>query len=161
MKVDFENISNKSRIWIYQSNDEFNKSDIKIINEKSDEFIKNWKAHNKDLKSAYTILHNRFIVIAIDEDFNPIGGCSIDYSLRLIKEISNTINKNLLDRMTIIYRDNTLINSISLNEFKSQIKNGLFSNDTLIFDTTINSKQELLDKFEVKLSNSWLSKFMR
>jgi hypothetical protein len=161
MKVDFENISNKSRIWIYQSNDEFNKSDIKIINEKSDEFIKNWKAHNKDLKSAYTILHNRFIVIAIDEDFNPIGGCSIDYSLRLIKDISNTINKNLLDRMTIIYRDNTLINSISLNEFKSQIKNGLFSNDTLIFDTTINSKQELLDKFEVKLSNSWLSKFMR
>lgn len=161
MKVDFENISNKSRIWIYQSNDEFNKSDIKIINEKSDEFIKNWKAHNKDLKSAYTILHNRFIVIAIDEDFNPIGGCSIDYSLRLIKDISNTINKNLLDRMTIIYRDNTLINSISLNEFKSQIKNGLFSNDTLIFDTTINSKQDLLDKFEVKLSNSWLSKFMR
>ena len=161
MKVDFENISNKSRIWIYQSNDEFNKSDIKIINEKSDEFIKNWKAHNKDLKSAYTILHNRFIVIAIDEDFNPIGGCSIDYSLRLIKDISNTINKNLLDRMTIIYRDNTIINSISLNEFKSQIKNGLFSNDTLIFDTTINSKQDLLDKFEVKLSNSWLSKFMR
>jgi hypothetical protein len=161
MKVDFENISNKSRIWIYQSNDEFNKSDIKIINEKSDEFIKNWKAHNKDLKSAYTILHNRFIVIAIDEDFNPIGGCSIDYSLRLIKDISNTINKNLLDRMTIIYRDNTLINSISLNEFKSQIKNGLFSNDILIFDTTINSKQDLLDKFEVKLSNSWLSKFMR
>jgi len=161
MKVDFENISNKSRIWIYQSNDEFNKSDIKIINEKSDEFIENWKAHNKDLKSAYTILHNRFIVIAIDEDFNPIGGCSIDYSLRLIKDISNTINKNLLDRMTIIYRDNTIINSISLNDFKSQIKNGLFSYDTLIFDTTINTKQELLDKFEVKLSNSWLSKFMR
>ena len=75
MKVDFENISNKSRIWVYQSNDEFNKSDVKIINEKSDEFIKSWKAHNKDLKSAFTILHNRFLIIAIDEDFNPIGGC--------------------------------------------------------------------------------------
>ena len=160
MKVDFENISNKSRIWVYQSNDEFNKSDVKIINEKSDEFIKSWKAHNKDLKSAFTILHNRFLIIAIDEDFNPIGGCSIDYSLRLVKDIANTINKNLLDRTTIVYRDNSIINSISLKEIKSLINNGLFSADTLIFDTTINSKQELLDNFEVKLSNSWLSKFM-
>mgnify|MGYP000170677864 CR=1 FL=1 len=161
MKVDFENISNKSRIWVYQSNDEFNKSDVKIINEKSDEFIKSWKAHNKDLKSAFTILHNRFLIIAIDEDFNPIGGCSIDYSLRLVKDIANTINKNLLDRTTIVYRDNSIINSISLKEIKSLINNGLFSADTLIFDTTINSKQELLDNFEVKLSNSWLAKFMR
>jgi len=161
MIVDFKNISNNSRVWIYQSNEKLNLSDIKLINKKSNEFIKNWKAHNKDLKSAYTILHNHFLIIAIDEDFNPIGGCSIDHSLRLIKDISNTINKNLLDRRIIIYKENNLIKSISLSELKTQINKGLFSTDTIIFDTTINSKQDLLDKFEVKLSSSWISKFLR
>ena len=36
MKVEFDKISDESRIWIYQSNDDFTEFDVDVINKKSD-----------------------------------------------------------------------------------------------------------------------------
>ena len=160
MKVEFDKISDESRIWIYQSNDEFTEYDIDIINTKSDIFVTNWMAHNKELQASYKILNNRFLVIAVNEEFNPIGGCSIDYSLQLLKDISNTINKNLLDRLIVNYRNGSLIKSITLKDLKNNLKNGSISSETVIFNMTVRTKKELLNNFEIKLSSSWLSKFI-
>ena len=88
MKVEFDKISDESRIWIYQSNDDFTEFDVDVINKKSDLFVSNWMAHNKELEASFKILNNRFLAIAVNEDYNPIGGCSIDYSLQLLKDIS-------------------------------------------------------------------------
>ena len=49
MKVEFDKISDESRIWIYQSNDDFTEFDVDIINKKSDLFVSNWMAHNLSL----------------------------------------------------------------------------------------------------------------
>ena len=35
MKVEFEKISDESRIWVYQSNNDFTESDVDIINKSS------------------------------------------------------------------------------------------------------------------------------
>jgi len=160
MKVEFDKISDESRIWIYQSNDEFTEYDIDIINKKLDIFVANWTAHNKELQASYKILNNRFLVIAVNEEFNPIGGCSIDYSLQLLKDISNTINKNLLDRLIVNYRNGSLIKTITLKDLKNNLKNGSISPETVIFNMTVSTKKELLNNFEIKLSSSWLSKFI-
>ena len=160
MKVEFDKISDESRIWIYQSNDDFTDSDIDIIIKKSDVFVANWMAHNKELQASYKILNNRFLVIAVNEEFNPIGGCSIDYSLQLLKDISNTINKNLLDRLIVNYRNGSFIKSITLKDLKNNLKNGSISSETVIFNMTVTTKKELLNNFEIKLSSSWLSKFI-
>ena len=160
MKVEFDKISDESRIWIYQSNDEFTEYDIDIINKKLDIFVENWTAHNKELQASYKILNNRFLVIAVNEEFNPIGGCSIDYSLQLLKDISNTINKNLLDRLIVNYRNGSLIKTITLKDLKNNLKNGSISPETVIFNMTVSTKKELLNNFEIKLSSSWLSKFI-
>ena len=55
MKVEFDKISDKSRIWIYQSNDDFTESDVDIINKKSELFVNNWMAHNKELQASFNI----------------------------------------------------------------------------------------------------------
>ena len=160
MKVEFDKISDESRIWIYQSNDDFTESDVDIIHKKSELFVNNWMAHNKELQASFNILNNRFFVIAVNEEFNPIGGCSIDYSLQLLKDISNTINKNLLDRLTVNYKMGSLIKSTTLKDLKNNLKNGSFSPETVIFNMTVSTKKELLNNFEIKLSSSWLSKFI-
>ena len=106
------------------------------------------------------LLNNRFLVIAVNENYNPIGGCSIDYSVQLLKDISNIINKNLLDRLIVNYRTGSLIKSITLNDLKNNLKNGSISSETVIFNMTVSTKRELLNNFEIKLSSSWLSKFI-
>lgn len=159
MITDFKNIPDDSRVWIYQSNRDFSDSEIKIINNKTALFLDNWKAHGNELQASYLIKERRFLVIAVNEKFNPIGGCSIDYSLQLVNDISNTINLDLLDRLSVNYRSENKIKSISLKDLKNKIKNRSFSPETIIFNTTVKTKKELSSDFELKISSSWLSKF--
>ena len=159
MITDFKNIPDDSRVWIYQSNRDFTDSEIKIINNKTALFLDNWKAHGNELQASYLIKERRFLVIAVNEKFNPIGGCSIDYSLQLVNDISNTINLDLLDRLSVNYRSENKIKSISLKDLKNKIKNRSFSPETIIFNTTVKTKKELSSDFELKISSSWLSKF--
>ena len=95
----------------------------------------------------------------MNENINPIGGCSIDYSLQLINDISDTIQTNLLNRLIVNYKIDNKIASVSLNDLKNKIKDGSFSPETIIFNTAINTKGELLNNFEVDIKSSWLSKF--
>ena len=160
MITDFKKLPEDSRVWIYQSDRNLTESDIKIIENKTTLFLNNWKAHGNDLQASYLIIENRFLVITVNEGFNPIGGCSIDYSLQLVNDISSTINLDLLNRLNINYRSKNIIKSISLRDLKNRIKSRSFSPETIIFNTTVNTKKELLNDFEVKISSSWLSKFI-
>ena len=159
MRVDFKNMPDNSRIWIYQSDRDLNESEISIIDDKTTTFLDSWQAHGKDLECSYSIINKRFIVIAVNETVNPIGGCSIDYSLQLINDISDSIQTNLLNRLTVKYKIDNKIVSATLNDLKNKIKAGAFSPETIIFNTAINTKGELLNNFEVDIKSSWLSKF--
>ena len=160
MIVDFKTMPDDSRIWIYQSNRDFNESEIGIINDKTTSFLDNWQAHGKDLECSYSIIDKRFIIIAVNESVNPIGGCSIDFSLQLIKDISNTIGIDLLNRLVVNLKIDNRLESLSLSDLKNKIKDGGFSPETIIFNTAINSKSELLNNFEIDIKSSWLSKFI-
>ena len=153
MIVDFKTMPDDSRIWIYQSNRDFNESEIGIINDKTTSFLDNWQAHGKDLECSYSIIDKRFIIIAVNESFNPIGGCSIDFSLQLIKDISNTIGIDLLNRLVVNLKIDNKLESLSLSDLKNKIKDGDFSPETIIFNTAINSKSDLLNNFEIKEKN--------
>ncbi len=160
MRVDFKNMPDDSRIWIYQSDRDLIGSEISIIDDKTSLFLDSWKAHGKDLECSYSIINKRFIIIAVNENINPIGGCSIDYSLQLINDISDTIQVNLLNRLIVNFKIDNKISSASLNVLKSKIKDGTLSSETIIFNTAINTKGELLNDFEIDIGSSWLSKFL-
>ena len=160
MRVDFKNMPDDSRIWIYQSDKDLNELEISIINDKSTSFLDSWQAHGKDLECSYSIIDKRFIVIAVNENINPIGGCSIDYSLQLINDISDSIQIDLLNRLIVNYKVDNKIASASLNDLKNKIKDGAFPSETIIFNTAINTKGELLTNFEIDIKSSWLSKFL-
>ena len=160
MRVDFKNMPDDSRIWIYQSDRDLIESEISVIDDKTSLFLDSWQAHGKDLECSYSIIHKRFIVIAVNENKNPIGGCSIDYSLQLINDISDSIHLNLLNRLIVNFKIDNKISSTTLNDIKRKIKDGTFSSETIIFNTAINTKGELLNDFEIDIGSSWLSKFL-
>ena len=160
MKVDFKNMPDDSRIWIYQSDRDLIESEMSMIDDKTSLFLDSWQAHGKDLECSYSIIHKRFIIIAVNENINPIGGCSIDYSLQLINDISDSIQVNLLNRLIVNFKINNKISSASLNDLKSKIKDGTLTSETIIFNTAINTKGELLNDFEIDIGSSWLSKFL-
>ena len=100
-------------------------------------------------------------ILAVNESFNSPGGCSIDLSLRFIKDLSKKINIDLLDRMSVNYRDKEDIKSLKLNELKELLNNKSINEETIIFNNLVKTKIDYMNNWESNLKNSWLSQFLK
>lgn len=159
MIVDFDVISEESRIWIYQSNRTLSPVEIIEIEAKIKDFLISWTAHGSDLQASFLIKYNRFIVISLNESFNIATGCSIDSSVRFIQELEKLYDVSLLDKMNVSYRHGEFIAYKPLIEFKKMIKNRSISKKTIVFNNLINSKSEFLNNWEVPIEESWHNRF--
>ena len=50
MNSTFNDLSEDSRIWIYQSNKELNNDQVSEISSELNEFLKTWNTHGKPMK---------------------------------------------------------------------------------------------------------------
>ena len=101
MIIDFNDISENSKLWVYGSDKQLNIQQKQFILKIIEGYLKNWKHHKHPLTSAITILENRFIVIALDDSEYGIGGCSIDSLQKIIQKIENEFNISLLNRLNV------------------------------------------------------------
>ena len=161
MIVDFNKLPNNSRLWIYQSNRDFSDQELDEIRNLTESFLSNWQTHNQELEVSYEIKYNRFLILAVNESFNSPGGCSIDLSLRFINDLSKKINIDLLDRMSVNYKDKEDIKSLKLNELKELLNNKSINEETIIFNNLVKTKIDYIDNWESNLKNSWLSQFLK
>tara|TARA_B100000902_G_C27247895_1_gene883602 strand:+ start:1056 stop:1541 length:486 start_codon:yes stop_codon:yes gene_type:complete len=161
MIVEFSELPDDSRLWIYQSNRNFSDEEIRLIQSLTESFLADWQAHNKELEVSYEIRYNRFLILAVNESFNSPGGCSIDLSIRFIQDLSNKINIDLLDRMSVNYRDENDIKCIKLDQLKSLLNNDLINGGTIIFNNLVKTKIDYINNWESNLENSWLSQFIK
>lgn len=154
--VTLTDLSENSRIWIYQSSREFTADEVKQLNTLATEFVTTWSAHGAALKAAAQVLHNRFLVIGVDEQQAAASGCSIDKSVALIKKIEVEFNTNLLDRMQIAYRKEGEIKTCKLPQITTLLENGELTENTVIFNNLVSNKKDWNQKWEVALKDSWI-----
>ncbi|MBT8312756.1 MAG: ABC transporter ATPase, partial [Eudoraea sp.] len=85
MFVDFKDLPDTSRIWIYQANRPFTEEELVEVHGFMKEFIEQWTAHGKDLQAGYEIRYRRFIILGLDQSHPSASGCSIDASVHFIQ----------------------------------------------------------------------------
>ena len=161
MVVTFDNISDESRIWIFQSNQLISDIDIKSLEKKIDAFLSSWTSHGNQLMVASKIKYNLFIIIALDQSCSTASGCSIDKLVSFIKNIENDYQISLLDRLDISFRDKNKISVLRLDDFKRKILEKKINNDTIVFNNLINLKSDLTDNWEIPLNRSWHQKLIK
>ncbi|VAW25395.1 hypothetical protein MNBD_BACTEROID04-1186 [hydrothermal vent metagenome] len=159
MLVNFESLSETSKIWIYQSNREFSDNELEIIKTKLDSFIENWQGHGDDLKASYQLKYNQFIILAVDEKFNEVSGCSIDASVNLIKQFEKEFMLDLTNKLNISFKDNNNINIVSLSDFQHYVKQGKINLNTIVFNNMVTSKADYINNWEVTADKSWHKRF--
>jgi len=159
MDVTFEELAEDSRIWIYQSNREFTEEEISEISIELESFLKSWTSHTKPIRSAFQIKHNRFIVIAVDKDFET-SGCSIDSSVSFIQSLEKKYKVDLLDKMNIAYKTDNEIELTSLADFKNLLKSKSITKDTIVFNNLVSNIFEYNSAWETNIKNSWHSRFL-
>jgi len=159
MYIPFNNLPDSARVWIYQSNREFNKEELNKINEILKEFNNTWNNHGEGLKSSFIVKHNQFIVLGIDENHHEASGCSIDSSVQVMKKIENEFGVELFDRMKTAFKIGKNINIVSLADFQKYVKAGKINQDTIVFNNMVNTVGDFKLKWEVVANDSWHSRF--
>lgn len=160
MFTDYTNLPSNSRVWIYQANRMFTAKEIEIISEKATNFINAWTRHGDDLKGSFTIKYNQFLILAVDESFNNVSGCSIDASVHFVQELEKELQIDLMDKMNISFRDGNHINLVKLADFQKFAKENKITQNTIVFNNMVQTKEDLETKWEVSAANSWHKRFL-
>jgi hypothetical protein len=147
--------SQNSRVWVYQSDKQLNDADVIKLQIMLDNFTTGWTAHNNQLKAKAEIRYNRFIILIVDESQAGASGCSIDKSVRFMKDVEQQFGINLFDRFNLAYRNGEEILSVPRHTFEGLISNKAIGTDTIVFNNTVQNLNELETKWEVPFKDSW------
>tara|TARA_R110002126_G_scaffold277560_2_gene423539 strand:+ start:23018 stop:23503 length:486 start_codon:yes stop_codon:yes gene_type:complete len=160
MFTEYKNLPDNSRVWIYQSDREFTAQEVEFISEKAIDFINSWTRHGDDLKGSFTIKYNQFLVLAVDESFNNVSGCSIDSSVRFVQELEQELQIDLMNKMNITFKDDAHINLVKLTDFQRFAAAQRITSETIVFNNMVNTKQEFENNWEVPAKESWHKRFL-
>jgi hypothetical protein len=162
MNINFQDLipqefDDNSRVWVYQSNRAFSVSESLEIENLLQDFSKEWCSHGDKVNGYANLFFGQFIIIMADESNLTVGGCSTDSSVRLIKNIAQDYNVDLLDRLMLAFIIKERIQLIPLEDLNLAIENNSVNLDTLYFNNTILTKKELLNKWIIPVKDSWLA----
>ncbi|TCC86482.1 ABC transporter ATPase [Pedobacter frigiditerrae] len=147
--------SPQSKVWIYQSSRQFTPTEAAEIQQKLDAFTAQWTAHGHQLKAKAEIPYNFFIVLTVDQDAASATGCSIDSSVRVIKEIENAYGVDLFNRFNMAYKIDDKVHVAGKEDFETLISIKQIGPQTIVFNNLVQTLAEFEDKWEVELENSW------
>lgn len=159
MLVAFDQLPDTSRLWVYQSNRAFTPGEEEMISSTLKSFCNRWEAHGNPLASSFKIEYHQFIVLAVDENVNEASGCSIDSSVRVLKDIQSQNTFDLLNR-SIPFLQNEKITLHSIAEAKALVTSGQIAEDAPTFNNAVASKKDFLNGWKVSIKNSWLAKYL-
>ena len=160
MLIEFNDLPDTSRIWIYQAGRSLTESEISEIKLKLETFLEQWTVHGSTLEASYEIRYKRFIVIALNQELQAASGCSIDASVNFIQQLEKEYNIELLDKMNVSYRQGDFIAYKPLVDFKKMAKQNAVSQNTIVFNNLVTNKYEYLNYWEVPARDSWHARFV-
>ncbi|MCB0487654.1 MAG: hypothetical protein KDC99_04210 [Cyclobacteriaceae bacterium] len=160
MYIPFKDISENSRVWIYQLDREVNDEERNFIESVMKQFCGQWQVHGAPLQTSFEVFYNRFLVLAVDENSGGASGCSIDGSVRAIKEVGLKLDIDFFDRTKVAFRAGAKVSVYPMNELKELFSSATLNQDTITFDNLVTTKSELLARWEVPVSRSWLAKYL-
>ena len=101
LKKQRKNTTRRRKV-IYTSNRIISSIESQEILKEIKSFVGSWQTHQKSLNADGTILLDRCLVFAVDEEIQSISGCSIDSSVKFVKSIGQKYNIDFFNRLNIL-----------------------------------------------------------
>jgi hypothetical protein len=144
-----------ARVWIYQSPRPLNDDEVALVQLLMDDFMSDWTSHGARMEAGVSVEHNRFIIIAADEQKAAVSGCGIDKIARAVHEIGKRIGTDFLDRLTIYYLGDEGIQSAQMSAFWALRKAEKVTSNTLVFNNLVRTVGEWKAAWITPFSASW------
>lgn len=161
MFVSFESLPGGSRVWVFQANRPLNAEEVKLMESKLQEFTQSWVVHGSPFNTSYKIVHSQFIILAADETQYSASGCSIDSSVRVLKELGQVLGLELLDRNQVAFWVNGGVMLVPLHAMKQKFQEGTLNEDTLAFNNLVQTKKDLDENWLVPAGQTWLKRYIQ
>ncbi len=161
MNVEFADMPNSSRVWLYRADRPLTANEQVYALEKLRAFTQQWAAHGTALQSCAICKYEQYLILLVNEKQAAASGCSIDASVHCIKEIGTQLGLNFFDRLSVSYLDETgVLQCVSKKAFKTAIADGVVTADTIVLNDMLQTKEDLENKWQQKLAESWLSRYL-
>lgn len=160
MFVPFDELADTSRLWIYQGSRPFEEDERKEIEGLLLAFCHQWAAHGHALKTSFKIEYNQFLILGADESYHLPSGCSIDSSVRVIKNIQERVHIDFFDRTRVAFRIGEKTVLYPLGQLKEEFTGGTLNAETVTFNNLVATKAEWLQSWLVPVMHTWLSRYL-
>lgn len=113
----FSNFSDSSRVWIYTANRAITPFETDFVQSNLELFSSEWKAHSQPLKAKACMLNQFTIAFVVDQSVTVASGCSVDSSVRFVKEIGKELEIDFFNRLNVLVQNN-LDNTLYLHPYR-------------------------------------------
>jgi hypothetical protein len=127
------------------------------IEDKINAFCSNWQAHGAGVKAWGNLLFGQFLILMADETYVAVSGCSTDSSVRFVKNMGEQYGVDFFNRGTLAFVVKDKVQVIPLNQLQYAVENGFISEDSLYFNNTVLTKDDLENKWIIPVKDSWLA----
>lgn len=159
MYLPFDQMPEYSRVWVYQADQKLSETDVKIIRKRMRNFCEGWNTHGNLMSTSFELMEDQILILAVDESNLGASGCSIDSSVRTLRELENELNINLTDRGKIsLKRPTGEMKVIPALGVKSKVFSGEIDLETEVINPMIRIKADLQNLWQ-PVRNSWLNKY--
>ena len=145
-KMKLSEMNPESKLWLYQSNRPLTQTEVAWTQEQIDAFVVEWAAHGTRLKAAGSVLNPYFIALAVDRTQADASGCSIDSSVRFLKQLGQELNVDFFNRL---YH---WVELLSGEVMKVHFKKLTEYPEGFVFNPLLTRLGDLDDKFKVEVS---------
>ena len=102
----FPNFSDSSRVWIYTANRAITSIESDFVQTNLELFSSEWKAHSQPLKAKACMLNEFTVVFVVDQSITSASGCSVDSSVRFVKELGKELEIDFFNRLNVLVQNN-------------------------------------------------------
>lgn len=159
LSSDWQELPAHTRVWVYQSNRPLTDVETQTISKLGIEFVNGWASHGNELQAAFTVFHNRFVVIFVDEKQAMASGCSIDSSVKFIQDLGEQLVVDFFDRMIICYKVDDEIHQARLADIPALVNNAVLGPKTKVFNNLVASRVELEQSWLMEMGESWMKRY--
>ena len=156
MYVAFDHLPPQARVWIYQASRPLSEEELMPLLPRLAAFAEEWTSHGRQLAASAQFLHRQFLVIGLDELVAGASGCSIDASVRFVRELEQQLGVDLLEKSRMAFLADGQLQLLTRRELRAAIAAGQITIETPYFNNTLSTKAELTSNWPTPAGQTWL-----
>ncbi|RZK90063.1 MAG: hypothetical protein EOO62_35610 [Hymenobacter sp.] len=159
MYVAFDHLPPRARVWIYQASRPLSEGELMPLLPRLANFAEEWTSHGLLLAASAQFLHQQFLVIGLDEAVAGASGCSIDASVRFVRELEQHLGIELLEKSRMAFLSEGQLRLLNRRELREAVAAGQVTAATPYFNNTLTTKGELTESWPSPAGQTWLAPY--